>query len=119
MQHRPKQVGGRQRTVGGKLAFGVAFADDLARFQSTASDQPAIALLPVVAPRSLIDLGRATKFTEGNNDRFGQKAALVEIIEQRRERLIEHPGMPILKLLKIAVVHVPAAVPRILNRLDV
>src|SRR5262249_19280654 len=37
---------------------------------------------------------------------------------QCRQRLIEHPGVAILKLLEVTVVHVPAAVARVFDRLD-
>ena len=43
----------------------------------------------------------------------------VEVIQQCRERLVDHPGMPILELLEVAVVHVPAAVAGVFDRFDV
>ena len=90
----------------------------LSDFQSPTRDERRVTLLPVIAAGFRVDFGRAAEFPHRDNDRFAQQAALIQIVEQRGRGLVEHPGVTILKLLKVPIVHVPPAVAGVFDGLD-
>ena len=92
-------VTGTPRRVG---PFVVAGADRRASWHAGSGHQRGKTIRPVIAIGVLVDLGRATEFAEHHDERRFQQASLVQIVQQRRETLIEsrtqlllgpsHPG---------------------------
>ena len=67
----------------------VGGTDDLAHFQSAADEHCTAGLRPMVAAAARIDLGRATKLAPYDDRHIAIEAAVVEVIDERAERLIE------------------------------
>ena len=118
IQSRRKQVGRSQRANDGMIRQLVAFANHLTALESAAGNQTGVALMPVVPAGLAVDFGSAAEFANDHNDGVIDQAAFFQVVKERGRCLVEHPGVSILELLKVAVVHVPSAVAGILDRLD-
>ncbi len=118
-EDRGAEVGGGDRAVDGLLAAAVGGADDVPALDASAGEQGRVARVPVVAARAVVDLGRPAELAHGNDQGRLQQATVVKVVEQGRERPVEHPAVAVLHDLEVAVVHVPAAVARVLGALDV
>ena len=94
-------------------------ADDAAPPDAAAGEEGRVAGVPVVAAGPVVDLRRAAELAHGDDQGRVQQAAVVQVVEQGREGPVEHPAVAVLHDLEVAVVHVPAAVARVLGPLDV
>src|SRR5688572_20124044 len=119
MPRRSRTVAWRSAGVFGVLAARVAAADDAAALHAAAGEESGVAALPVVAAGGLVDLRAAAELADGHHQRVLQHAAVAEVVEERREGVVERPGLALLHDLEVAVVVVPAAVAGVFLRLDV
>src|SRR4051812_3297788 len=96
------------RPAGGRAAELVGRADHLADPHPAAEEQGHAHPGPVVAARLLVDPGRAAELAPGHHGHVAVEAAVVEVLHQRRDPLIEQ-GQLRAEPLEVAPVHVPGA----------
>src|SRR6185369_6844635 len=82
---------------------------DEAALDAAAGEDDAEDLGPVIAAVGGVDLRRATELGGDHDERGGQHAALVEVVDERGERLVERRELLLDAVLDV-VVHVPAAI---------
>src|SRR4051794_3519373 len=87
-------VGWPARVVSGKRALAVAAAIDLSPLNAAACKSNRIDIRIVVAPGALVDARRAAKVCQTNNQRLVERAAIGQILNQRRRSPIEHRQQP-------------------------
>ena len=78
------------RPFTGLSAEAVGRADDLPMLESAAGEQAAGDSRPVVAAGILVDGWCAAEFAPANHDDVLVETPLVEILDERREPLVEH-----------------------------
>ena len=88
-------------------------------FTPAAGEKCRVASGPVIAAGLVVDLRLAAELADREHQRRREQAALGEIAEECRERLVEPRRVAVLHDLEVAVVVVPAAVARVLFGLDV
>src|SRR5262245_46833095 len=101
MEGGAEQVRGSDRSAGGVFSSGITVADDNALLQPTAGYESRETVVPVIPPRFAVDLRRAAEFPHCNHLRLRKEAVTFQIVEQCRQRLVEHPGVAVLHLLKV------------------
>src|SRR5262245_27201012 len=76
-------IAGPVGSAGGKGAMAIGAADDLSTAAATAGEKDAAGRAPVIAATQAIDLRRTAKLRQANHQRLLQKAAGVQILDQR------------------------------------
>ena len=89
-------------------AESIGRADDLARFHSAARQQGASELRPVIAPGIRVDLGRPSELAPRHYRHVFVQSALVQVLDQRAEGLVEQREMRE-QFAVIVAVKIPAA----------
>src|SRR5262245_31189314 len=112
------QVGRAEVPVDRPLAAPVGGADRTAPLDPAAGEQGRVTLAVVLAAGAVVDLGRAAELAHRDDQRRVEQAAPVQVLEQGRQGAVEHPAVAVLHDGEVAVVHIPAAVAVILDRLD-
>lgn len=90
-------------------AEAIGSANHLSRAKSTAGEQRAAYLGPVVATGVFVDDRRAAKFTPSDHRDIVAQAPFVQIFDQSAQSLIELRTMRVLELREVVRVKVPAA----------
>ena len=99
----------RARLGGGGHARGVGRAVGVAALEAAAGEHAGHRAGPVVAAGVLVDLRRAAELAGADDDRAVQHAAVVEVLDQGRQRLIEVRQQAGLQGVEVLAVRVPAA----------
>ena len=87
----------------------VGGADHLPGPEAAAGEEPAADLRPVVAPGVLVDQRRASELPPGDDGHILVEAAGMEILDERREPLVELRQVGVAHAVEVVGVEVPAA----------
>ena len=114
-EHRRGDVVGRDRKSGRIGAEAVARPVDRARRDSAAGHEDGVAIRPVIAAVGaellrVLDLRRPAEFTHPDDQSLVQQPRRFEVLDQGGHGLVGDRQQPVLELVEIVAVRVPAAV---------
>src|SRR5262249_29488071 len=101
-----KQIANRDRTLSDVRALLIAGANHTATVDAAAAERQRPAVGPVIAAPARVDRRSSTEFACRNDYRALQHATLVEILEQRREALVQERSQLIAQPLIVVAVRI-------------
>src|ERR1041384_2177638 len=109
VEDRRPEVLRRHRARRGPVGLGRGLAAPLPHLEPAAREGQRAERRPVVAARALVDARRAAEFAGDDEEDLLVEPALMDVVDERRDRVIEIGRARLHRLLDVAV-HVPAAV---------